>query len=62
MTNGDKIRSMNDKELAEYIVDITAYQESAWSQTNYATGDGNSYNNYDKAISVELEWLGKEAE
>jgi len=62
MTNGDKIRSMSDSELAKYIVSETAYQESAWSQTNYATGDGNSFNNYDKAISVELEWLKKEAE
>ena len=65
MTNGDKIRSMSDEELAEYIVSETAYQESAWSQTNYATGDGNSFNsfnNYDKALLVELEWLKKEAE
>jgi len=62
MTNGDKIRSMSDEELAEYIVSETAYQESAWSQTNYATGDGNSFNNYGKALLVELEWLKKEAE
>jgi len=62
MTNGDRIRSMSDEELAEYIVSKTGYQESAWSQTNYATGDGNSYNNYDKAFSVELEWLKKEVE
>jgi len=59
MTNGDRIRSMSDEELAEYIVSETGYQESSWSQTNYATGDGESFNNYDKAFLNELEWLKK---
>ena len=62
MTNGDKVRSMNNPELAEYLVSLTEYQESAWSQTNWATSNGGSYIDYNKAVLHELEWLNKEVE
>lgn len=62
MTNRDKLRSMNDKELAEHIVSVSEFQESAWSKPTWSTSNGGSYMNYNKAILDELEWLKQEAE
>lgn len=62
MTNGEKLRLMNDSELAEHIVLVSEFQESAWSKPTWSTSNGGSYMNYNKAVLDELEWLKKEVE
>lgn len=56
-THADRIRSMTDEELAEWLVGKTFYRESAWSEPsylNFLTGRSEAYKD---AVSGTKEWL-----
>ena len=61
-SNADRIRSMTDEELAEWLVGKTFYRESAWSEPsylNFLTGRSEAYKD---AVSGTKEWLKQPAE
>lgn len=61
-TNADRIRAMSDDELADWLVEKTVYQESAWSEPsylNFLTGRDDIKENATKGT---VEWLKQPAE
>lgn len=58
MTNAEKIRSMTDEELANFISNITNQCESNTSCNQHCDGCWEEYCNLEKG----LQWLQSEAE
>lgn len=61
-TMADRIRAMDDEELAKFLVSKTFYKESAWSEPsylNFLTGRDDTEAN---AIAGTIEWLKKRVE
>ena len=65
MTNADRIRSMSDKELAEFIDDIATYVATGKYCTGFLHVSGFPYTCFDTKKCCEkhvVEWLKKPAE
>lgn len=56
ITNADKIRAMNDEELAGLTITYNDYYGE------YYCRDGERYDSYEDAIKHEIKWLQSEAE
>ena len=56
-TNADRIRSMSDEELAEWLVEKTAYQESVFTYPTYLNFLTESDDTKEGAIKGTVEWL-----
>ena len=61
-TNADRIRAMSDEELAEWLVEKTVYQESAWSKPTYLNFLTSRNDTKENAINGTAEWLQQPAE
>ena len=61
MTNAERIRSMSDAELAVWIVEQTAYSESAWSETTYLNLLTRRDDTKARATEDTLKWLQQPA-
>ena len=61
-TNADRIRAMSDEELAEWLVQKTVYQESAWSEPSYLNFLTSRDDTKESAIKGTVEWLKQPAE
>ena len=59
MTKGDRIRVMDDEELAKFLVSKTFYQESAWSEPSYLNFLTGRDDTEARAIAGTIEWLKK---
>lgn len=62
-TNLEKIRAMSAEELAVYLVDATAYRESAFSPTSYLDFKyhEDTYD-FNEAVNNTKQWLWSEVE
>lgn len=56
-TNADHIRSLSDEELAEWLVERTQYQESAWSPPTYLNFLTGSDDTKENAVKGTAKWL-----
>ena len=61
-TNADRIRAMSDDELAVWLVEKTAYQESAFSSPSYLNFLTDADDTKESAIKGTFEWLRQPAE
>ena len=61
-TNADRLRAMNDEELAEWLVILTVYQESAFSPPAYRNLLTDIDDTKENAIKGTKEWLKQPAE
>ena len=61
MTNADRIRAMTDEEMAEWLVQKTVYQESAWSEPSYLNFLTSRDDTKENAIKGTVEWLKQPA-
>lgn len=61
-TNADRIRAMSDEELANWLVQKTVYQESAWSEPSYLNFLTSQDDTKENAIKGTVEWLKQPAE
>lgn len=57
ITNADRIRAMSDEELAAWLVEKTAYQESAFSSPSYLNFLTESDDTKESAIKGTVKWL-----
>jgi hypothetical protein len=53
---------MSDEELADWLVQKTVYQESAWSEPSYLNFLTSRDDTKEKAIKGTVEWLKQPAE
>lgn len=61
MTKYERITSMGVAQLAALLVDVTYYQESAWSQPTYRDYSRNaSTTDRKEAIAGTIKWLKSE--
>lgn len=61
-TNADRIRATSDEELAEWLVQKTVYQESAFSPPSYLNFFTSRDDTKENAIKGTAEWLKQPAE
>lgn len=61
-TNADRIRAMNDKELAKVYVREVHKTDDEYCWPVYITSDGKEFDNYKGALKHETEWLKQPAE
>ena len=61
-TNADRIRAMSVEELADWLVQKTVYQESAWSEPSYLNFLTSRDDTKENAIKGTVEWLKQPAE
>ena len=57
MTKADRIRVMDDEELAKFLVSKTFYKESAWSEPSYLNFLTERDDTEANAIAGTLKWL-----
>lgn len=61
-SNADHIRAMSDKELANWLVSKTVYQESAHSSPSYLNFLTGSDDTKERAVEDTIKWLKQTAE
>lgn len=61
-TNADRIRAMNDEELANWLVAKTVYQESAFSHPSYLNFLTGSDDTKERAVEDTIKWLKQTVE
>ena len=57
MTNEEYIKSMDTEDLAEWLVQKTMYQESAWSEPSYYNFLTSCDDTKERAVSDTITWL-----
>ena len=64
ITNADRIRSMNDEELAEFLthINLTNCQECAFSHGWSCQPDRDDYSDFEKCEEGRKRWLQQPAE